>query len=317
MKKSENIFIENENLKINVLPEFGGKILKLIHKKTGTQFFKETLKKVDEIHPPKYGDDFLPPYAFGFDECFPNVSTEKIMKKGKREILPDHGELWNRPCEYEVQDCEVTLRYSGVVYDYLLQKKLKLFNNKLIIHYELINLQETSFDYIWSSHPLLSVEEGDSLIFNNQINEMILNWASNDELGSYKDQVNWPFLDRRNPERDFSVIQERSVGIAIKLFTKQNAVNVAGIYRHKSDESLLFSFDETMIPYLGIWLCYEGWPENLKTKDFTVALEPARGGLDLLSDAKRENKAFQIQPGEVHNWTIELSVERGKSCFKK
>lgn len=315
IKKTENILIENEYLKITVLPEFGGKISKLIHKKTGTQFFKESSKKVDEIKPPKYGDDFLPPYSFGFDECFPNVATEKIFIKGKKEILPDHGELWNRPCEYQVEGDEITLRYNGVIFDYLFQKHLKLQNNKLIVHYDLKNLQQTLFDYIWSSHPLLNIEEGDRLLFNDQIDEMILNWVSIDDLGLYNEQVSWPYLNQKNPERDFSKIQDRSIGVAIKLFTKQKAVSVAGIYRHSTDESLLFSFDEAMIPYLGIWLCYGGWPENMITKEFTVALEPARGGLDLLSDAKKDNKSFKIQPDEVQKWSIEISVEKGKINF--
>jgi len=311
----EQLSIENEYLKITILPEFGGKVSKLIHKKTGTQFFKEASKNVDEVKPPKYGDDYLPPNSFGFDECFPNIATERILINGKKEILPDHGELWNRPCEYQLEDDEITLRYNGVIFDYLFQKNLKLQNNKLIVHYRLKNLQQTSFDYIWSSHPLLNIEKGDCLLFNNQIDEMILNWASIDELGSYKEQVNWPYLNQKNPEYDFSVVQDRSIGVALKLFTKQKDLSAAGIYRHSTDESLLFSFDEAMIPNLGIWLCYGGWPENTITKEFTVALEPARGGLDLLSDAKKDKKSFEIQSGEVQKWAIEISVEMGKYHF--
>jgi len=315
MGKIESVSIENEHLKVTVLPRFGGKISELINKDTGTQFFKNSKIIEAEISPPEYGNEFVPPYAFGFDECFPNVAAEIIYKNGNQIYLPDHGEIWSRNCRYESKNDEINLLQDGIIYDYLFHKRLKLKDNKLKLIYELKNLQQDSFSYIWSSHPLLNIDIGDRLLFNNPINEVTLNWASDRTLGTYKDQVSWPYLDQKHPKRNFSEIQNRTSDIAVKAFTNPSNVSAAGIYRHHTDESLLFAFDNKKIPYLGIWLCYGGWPEDMKIKDFTVALEPARGGLDLLSDAKKDNKAFEIQPGEKQKWELEISVENGKSTF--
>lgn len=315
MNKLESISIENEHIKVTVLPRFGGKISELINKKTGTQFLKSSEINYENISPPEYGDEFLPPYAFGFDECLPNIAAETIHENGKEINLPDHGEIWSRKSRYQLKEDEITLQHYGLIYNYLFQKRLSLDNNMLNIHYELKNLQPDPFNYIWSSHPLLNIDVGDKLLFNNQIEEVIINWSSDKILGRYKEQVSWPYLDRQNPKRNFSEIQNRSSRVAIKLFTTPMNVSAAGIYRHSTDESLFFSFDNNTVPHLGIWLCYGGWPEDIKTKDFTVALEPARGGLDLLSNAKKDHKAFEIKSDEVQKWEVEISIEKGKAEF--
>lgn len=303
------IRIENDQLQLSVLPDFGGKIYELINKLTGTQFLAEPGGDPASFSLPRYGDTFEPPYSFGFDECFPNITMESSRVNGHVAELPDHGEIWSRGCEVRVSDDELILISAGKALNYNFEKRITLIKNRVVITYTLVNNESYPFHYIWSAHPLLAVDEGDRILLSGSSSELLLNWSSDQHLGEEGSTLQWPKAEV-NGGYDFSVVKSRRNKTAAKLFTAAGNGR-AGVYRKKSDETLMFHTDPAKVPYLGIWLCYGGWPVDSEKGEYTVAIEPTLAEFDSLNRARNKDQSLQIAAGGTHTWKLEISIDSG------
>lgn len=307
------IELENEALKIDVLPAMGGKILQVFDKKSGAALLKESEADLRNTKLPQKEQSFLPPYAAGFDECFPTVSPCKIQFEEKTLDLPDHGELWTQSWDYISEGDTVTLSAIGDQLDYRFTKHIRLKKTGISIEYELENRETLDLDYIWSAHPLLEVEAGDEFLLPEEIREVVLNWSSNPKLGSFGDRLTWPHL--ADTQTDFSIVQAKNEDLALKLFSDRLKTGRAGVYRKKINRSLVFSFDVEQIPFLGIWLCYGGWPEG-KVGQYTVALEPCSGRPDSLEKAKSRREQKTIAANGLKKWQLEISIFDDKQGYQ-
>jgi len=306
------IELENEAIKIALIPDLGGKIVQLSRKETGTAFLKESDVDLSVYARPQLGDAFLPPYASGFDECFPNISPSMYQFKGDILKLPDHGELWTQPWNFEHNSDEITLWTRGNMLNYRFAKHVKLKDSGLEITYELESFEEVPFDYIWSAHPLLQISEGDELLLPEEISEVVVNASSDPSLGTLGDTLSWPKLFGKDSDINFNYVQPKNLGFAAKLFSNRLSEGRVGIYKKQSDESLLFSFDVNQVPYLGIWLCYGGWPEGDTPDDYTLAVEPCSSRPDSLEKACQWGEQQKISPSTIKCWQLELQVSAGK-----
>lgn len=308
----EAVHIENKYLRLSVIPSLGGKIIELLNKSTGTQFLKECDRDLSTLNKPLYGDDFLPPYAFGFDECFPNIAPGSIEIDNEIKELPDHGEIWTQDCSYEVSENQIIIYAEGSILNYTFIKKISLNNQQVIIDYHLISKEKKSFNYVWSAHPLLNVHEGDEIEMDKEAHQMIVDFMSYGTYEASENIVNWPFINKYQKDLSYSRVQSTSHELATKLYIHSKNNGCAGIYYPATDESISFNFDSKIIPHTGLWLCYGGWPKNSRNKQLTVAIEPARGGYDSLEEAINNRKAFAIEPGEEQQWQLVITVEKGK-----
>lgn len=309
------VTLENDALALSILPELGDKMVTLLSKKTGTEYLHQPGKPLEDAVIPAYGDAFLPPYASGFDECFPTVS-ECSYRLGTRDIeLPDHGELWSRPWNVEETGDGLRLWIKGKQLQYRFSKHIRLEGKVVQITYKLTNFEEEPFDYLWSAHPLLNVNKGDRIVLPEEVSRVMLNWSSDTALANSGDYLPWPnlYVHDTTEHIDFREVLFESSHFAVKLFTDKLAKGKAGLYKRESDETLLFSFDTDEIPYLGIWLCYGGWPEDRTEKDYTVALEPCSGRPDSLLEAIDRKESSKISPGEIKKWSMTIEIVSGKA----
>lgn len=315
----EQIRLENEYLSISILPELGGKMIELKNLKTGTHFLKTPLNPEKDYHKSNYGEVFKPSDANGFDECFPTVEPclylNPFAESNAKIQIPDHGELWSQPWDYDYTEDKLILSVCGTQLDYEFRKTITLIENAVRTEYELINLSDVPFHYIWSAHPLLDVTEGDQLLLPDEIKEVFLNWSSDSRLGSFGKKLTWPYLfsnDNEYKDVNFSTVQSGTLGKSFKLFTDRLSNNKAGLYKSDKDETVLFHFNPKETPFLGLWLCYGGWPENESPKHFTVGIEPASGRPDSLSNAIKESHSNIINGNQTHHWYLDISLWQGK-----
>jgi len=183
------LYIENDYLRLEFLPEIGAKMIRLQHKKTGRQFLLEPQNQDKNYHRPFYGANFESYDTSGFDDCFPTVSASPYphLPDNKELSFPDHGELWSIPWKYNIEHNHIAFSCDGHQFPYHFEKHIELNDNVISIFYRVQNLSENDFYYLWSAHPLLQVEPGDQLIFGEKISSVFLNWSSEDRIGKYGD----------------------------------------------------------------------------------------------------------------------------------
>ncbi len=309
-----HVSLENDQVRVTFLPAIGGKMIELTNKKTGRQFLLEPQNKDHSYRPAFYGATFDDYDTSGFDECFPTIEAADypFSRNGKKISFPDHGEVWAIPWSYRREKNSLVLSVEGVNFSYTLQKMVQLDRNTLRIGYSLFNHSQIPFCFIWSAHPLLKIEPGAKLVVDPHVGQVFLNWSSDEKIGSYGDRVPWPYLAGDRKGTDFSEIQPEGIATAVKCFTDKLPQGIAGIHYNTTDEYLIFQFDTQQIPYLGLWLCYGGWPQNQPAKHLTVGLEPATGRPDSLAEAIRRGEYAQVEAGGVKKWNLLLSVWQGK-----
>src|SRR3989304_7213990 len=307
----DNVLIENDFILAVFLPSLGSKMIRLVNKQTGTQFLLEPQGKERRYSVPKYGEEFSDKFAYGFDDCFPTVAStlKKINMPGGG--FPDHGELWSRQWNCGLDNEKIVFSISGVREKYSIDKAVSLEGNKLIIEYSLKSLSDKEFYYIWSAHPLLIVSPGDKIILPMEVKNVLLDWSSDNKTFPANQVCQWPMLEKGEKAVDFSSVKEMEFNKSVKCFTGKLQSGYAGLYRSGIDQTILFSFSPAEISYLGIWLCYGGWPLKSSHKQLTVALEPANGRPDSLVEAVKRNEASVIGNNKVKNWTLEISLWKG------
>lgn len=316
-----HLFIGNNFIEAVFLPQLGSKMISFINKKTGTEFLLENQGEEKIYKIPFYGADYSKFDASGFDECFPTIEASELTVEtgtGKQEKInfPDHGELWSKEWSFEIIGDSILFTTSGVNADYGIRKLITLNENQLIIDYKLVNNSSFPLNYIWSAHPLLAVDEGDRIIMPAEIDKLFLNWASDINIGTFGQYIQWSVLNGGNNGKSFFKINSKSIGIALKGFTDSLKNGFAGLFRPQKNESILISFDSKKLPYLGVWLCYGGWPVESKNKHFTVALEPTTGRPDSLSESIKRKECSVLEIDEEKNWRVEFSLWEGIPEFK-
>lgn len=309
------ISMENEELKLSFLPDIGGKMIELYHKPSSREFLVESRFGKRQYNRPFLGAAFEKYDISGFDECFPTIAPSRYSvasDTGERWLsLPDHGELWNRPWNYEIHSEYFYLNISGVYFPYTFTKKIFLKGRKVRIEYQVSNRSKMTFHFLWSAHPLLKVEPGDKLIFQNPVSQAYLEWSSEPHSVRYGKKYPWPGLGHASEATDWSLIQSAQKGFAAKCFIESAQSGSAGVYFFRSNESLLFHYRAEEIPYLGVWLCYGGWPSSELHKHLTVALEPCSSPTDVLQQAVEQGQGTLLPPGGSLRWELELEVVPG------
>jgi hypothetical protein len=188
-------------------------------------------------------------------------------------------------------------------------KTVQLHENKVRLEYEATNLSSSTLKFLWSAHPLLSVEPGAEIVLPKEVKELEVGWSAHERLGKSGDRCTWPEATEQSGRIvHLDRIDFPSAGTADKLFTPRLSEGLCGMFLPQSEEHITFRFDPRLVPYAGIWICQGGWPTSRAAKHFTAALEPCIGRPDSLQDAIGR-KECAILPGcESMRWWLEIEV---------
>ncbi len=91
--QNQPVEIENEHVKLEVWPQFGGKVASIIDKADNYDLLYEFPAELPEG--PRYNRNYGDGWFGGWDECFPAVGKGPYPRHPYDGIqVPDHGELW-------------------------------------------------------------------------------------------------------------------------------------------------------------------------------------------------------------------------------
>ena len=305
----ENVVIMAGGCSVSVMPALGGKIASL------------RIGPHELLHPPlnPYGPrnrtmGFSDGDASGWDECLPSVAECSVATEAGTVTVPDHGDLWRVPWQVlESTEDSITLRAQCFSLPLQLTRSLILSETasgwKIRLLYSLINLADYAVPWAWTAHPLFACEEGDRIVLPSGVRTLRLEDSRGNRLCTRRDTVAWPMAKLSGGgDDDLSRAHGGESGRADKLFAGPMQEGWSLLERTAIGLRIKIGFDPAITPYLGLWLCYGGWPQGHELKQVCVALEPATAPVDSLAETGDWSR--WLDPGVTVNWPMEVDIER-------
>jgi len=309
--------LTNEHIRTCVIPELGGKITSLKHLPTEREWLWSN--PYLPLQPVAYGSSFTEKYdTGGLDECFPAVAGGAYPDAPWDGVLiPDHGELWCQPWQVEIVESSakqiiLSMVCYGVRFPYRFQRTLTISAERpaLTLEYQVSNLTSFDMPFIWSIHPILTIEEGMQLLLPVGVETVRVDAVTNGFLSESGSRLPWPQAKRADLQPiDLSRVPANDFGQAYKLYTYplngQDLVETA-ILDPAGEHSFTFRFRPDEITHVGLWMNYGGWSGSGSEPYFNLGLEPCIGGTDALPKAKELGEYARLLARQTRNWTLEL-----------
>jgi galactose mutarotase-like enzyme len=156
------LVLENELIRVELLPDKGSDIVSFVHKPTDTDFL---WRSAAGLRPPVPGGRlpgsdmaaYADEYQGGWQECLPNGGPAVVYRGAP---IPFHGELWSAAWNVHIDvdtpgTVSVLLRTETTRTPFGVEKRLTLESGRaaLIIDETVTNLASTSVDFMWGHHP--------------------------------------------------------------------------------------------------------------------------------------------------------------------
>jgi galactose mutarotase-like enzyme len=308
--------LENGVIRLQVLPEVGGKVTSLFHVPGGQEFIYQPPDLSRGYSVPGYGALFKDFDNSGFDECIPTVGACPYPNKAAGELpdiqLPDHGEVWSVPWQSQSQGESLELQCRGTQLPFLFQKVLTLNGSTVTISYKVENTSFQELIYLWSSHPLLVIHPGDHIRIPPEVHNVFIDQSHTGRLGGFGNRCNWPVAAEKSGRlTDLSLIHPPDTNAAEKFFTPRLSQGWCALDSPARGHSLTFRFDPHVVPFVGMWINQGGWPVHSSEKHYCIALEPCNGAPDSLEKAVEMGQANSLGARETRTWQVEIELRAG------
>lgn len=306
--------MKSDTLRVLVLPAVGGKIASLCWQPANLELLQAPLRPYG---PRNLAMGFEESDASGFDECLPSVSACAVKTPhGTTVPVPDHGDFWRLPWECTEADGVVRMSAQGVSLPLYFERTLQLVSEgkggqseMLAIEYRVTNTGDDAVDYAWSAHPLFAVEPGDRIVLPASVQQVQVEGSAAQRLGDKGAVHTWPHTKSSDGSAvDLSVAGGAGDGVGDKLFAAAPREGWAAIERVRQGVRIEVSWAPQRTSWMGLWLCYGGWPEGQAQRQQCVAIEPCTAPADSLAEAAAGGWAKKLAPGASDAWWMKIRV---------
>lgn len=311
----ENVVIMAGDCQVTFLPALGGKIASILIRGHEIQDHELMQAPLHPYGPRTHTMPFSESDASGWDECLPSVAECTVATGAGIAAIPDHGDLWRVPWQMLAKSHDsATLRATGFSLPLQLTRSVIVSETSsgwlLQLLYSLTNLGAYVVPWSWAAHPLFAVDAGDRIVLPTGIDSLLVEGSAGGTLGPAGQSIEWPRTKRTDGSiSDLNIAQSLQSGIGDKLFAGPMLENAwAALERPGIGLRLTVRFEPALTPYLGLWLCYGGWPEEPGLKQMCVALEPTTAPVDSLARTGLWSRS--LDPGETFTWPMELAIDR-------
>ncbi|RXH54609.1 aldose epimerase [Granulicella sibirica] len=284
-----------------VLADEGGRVQSLLDVDTGVEFLLQaegTWREQEASLNARFEDG----WCAGIEECLPSVG--KCGPETDGGAVPDHGDFWQTPWVVEDGQGGVRLTALGFSRPLRFTKTMALRGRAFLVDYVVENVGSETTSFLYACHPLLAVEEGDVVVMPAEVTRLAVHSSLGARLGG---EVSWP----EHEGMDLGLVLGRDAGVAEMLYTPRLTAGWCGVYRAKAGQGIVLRFDPEMLPYVGMWLCYGGWPvPGAEPVQYAVALEPTVAACGTLAEAERLGVARVLAAGGTGGWWIEFEVSQ-------
>jgi len=296
-------YVENEIIKLAVLPELGAKIASLVYKPQNFEVLFQPTQGMYQI--PEYGSDFPRYDTSGVDEMFPTIDPCKYPYASSYfgTKLPDHGELWTLPWTVTEADEYLTTNVQGVALPYTISRKISLDDHAIQLDYEVANIGDELIHGLWAFHGLTACDEWTRLILPQ--GQGVINVQDSTILGPAGTSHSFPItIGQDGKEYHLNHVEPQSNGTTKKIYV-EGPVSEGQTALTLNQGQLLYTllFPKEKVPYLGVWINEGGFKG-----EYNCALEPATGYYDSLEIAHEKQCVQSIKPGESIEWCLRIEL---------
>ena len=313
--------LSNRHLRVEVLPALGGKLASIVLGSALAGSGGELLQPPLRLYAPRTASmPFDQSDASGWDECLPSIGPCELMYGDRQTAkIEDHGDFWRLGFQVD-ESTETTLRMhaEGASLPLRFERSLRLEGPVLHLDYTLHNRGDVTVPWGWSVHPLFAVQPLDRIHLPASVKEITAQASGNGRLGAVDSKHSWPHTTNEldGAPLDLGLTGSPDDGVADKLVLPSPAEGCCAIERKTLRTLVTLHFDPKDSPWLGLWLCYGGWPANSNDskakKGYAVALEPCNLPVDSLADSLAGSftppAGSRLAPGEEKHWSLRLEI---------
>lgn len=290
-KNRDAFVVESDALRAAFLPSDGAKMASLIDLKTNRELL---LTRDGEDYRVLTADgSYVDSECSAFDDMFPTIDPYTPKSGAYKGITyPDHGECCRLPYEARVEENKLILSAHSRLFPIHYQKTVDIApDGAITVDYAITNEADTPFDFIWAGHIMLRGEDGMRLLTpfgENAPIEMVF------ATDGYKGDT---------LPRDTLTGFAPHTGAAYKFYYLDPMTEGFFGVRYTNGRELFFRYDETKIPYFGVWL-NNGEFQGI----YNLAPEPCTVPFDAPDKARQKGYASQIAPTSTFRFRIAISM---------
>lgn len=297
------VAIENDLLRITVLPRLGGRIWSIVHTPTG----RDLLWHSSILAPAAVtlGAGYDAGFSGGWDEVFPSDARVEIDGID----YPDHGEIWSVPAALQVvesrsESATVHLATIGRVTGATFERWLTLRAGEAVlrVRYRITNPTASNLRILWKPHPALDLRGPARL--DLPARRIVVDTDISTEIAQF--EATWPMATGLFGPLDLRDIPPGDSG-DVRFF---NAVELGAGWcavTH-TDERFGFGlvFDPQVLPYVCVFGAFDD-DHHINT----IIVEPCTAYPYRLDQAIAQGTAGHIAPGDCIDTTILAVIYTG------
>jgi Domain of unknown function (DUF5107) len=300
--------LENRHLAVDVMPELGGKIWRIVDKQGDRDVLWHSPRV--EPHRAELHANFDDHWPGGWDEAFPGGAPSP-NRYGDQ--LPYMGELWTAAAAHRI----VRADPGGVELELVLPtpitparwtRRLVLEGDDpvLRIDYRLENVGTMPFDYNWGLHPVAAISPRHRFDVPARLAEVDENGGGT--LGVKGDRYEWPMFNGMDVRR---ALGPDAACFALHYLTELREGWVATTDT-AARRGFGLVFDRTLFPVVWLWMVYGGWRGY-----YHAIAEPWTGYPSPLAEAVAAGRARVLDAGEVLEATVSAVVYAGVEAVSR
>jgi galactose mutarotase-like enzyme len=306
--------LHNETMRLEVLPELGGKIASMSLTGAGGTLLQGPLRPYE---PRTATIPFDHADGSGWDECLPSIGPCTVSYgDGQSARIEDHGDVWRLVWTVdEAEDAHLRMHVECTSLPLRFERTLRLDGPALHVEYAVKNTGEASVPYGWSIHPLFAIQPYDRILLPPSVKTVKAEASANGRLGAPGSEHPWPHTVNSNDGEplDLSVTGSIDDGVGDKLVIPSPAEGWCALERKTLRTRLTLHFDPQALPWLGLWICYGGWPEGGSgPKGYTVAIEPCTLPVDSLTESLSRGGGVSLDAGEEKRWSLRIELSHAE-----
>ena len=291
------VSIENDDLQMEIWPQFGGKVSAIIDKADG---FNLLFNYPDELPTrSRYDASYAGSWHAGWDECFPALAPGPYIGHPYDGIaVPDHGELWGLPTTAVPTNSGITTVWNGLRFGYRLTRKLYLDGPSIAGEYKLTNLTPFPFHFVWAMHAMFAMEQPVEL----RPEPGAYQWTHDHESKPIERPFDWPQVAEGEdlsrpatlpPKRGWKAYSQQPISqsASIRFLTRKRQVQID------------YGSEDGPQAHWGVWVDTGGWAAQRQ-----CSIQPTIGRHDQLATAIRDGSCGSLDPSGVCEWSIRLTV---------